>query len=212
MTIKAEIAKVQIGMFAIDGLMAETGEFGIAVPQIADLAQVNRNTAARDLKRLCGNNSKSSISFPKWKTALNRKAVNVVLLEDFHKVIRELDKRGNEAATMIVDALFGLSLQQLFCDAFGIKFEAEERQHWLLKRMATRKEFRPLTDQLKSFGFTEPQQYAKFVYLFQKRLGIESGTRDEQSLEVLVALQSAQVRLTTMMELGVSPWDALAKL
>lgn len=208
MTIEADFAPVQIGTFSIDGLMSETGDFGVAVPQVADYFQFAKNQASRTLKPLLGN----GFQFDKWKSPLNPKPVNVLTIEQLERVVFELALKGNVEAINISRALIGLSLRQLFCDAFGVKFEAEDRQNWLLKRMATRKEFRPLTDQLKAFGFTEPSQYAKFVYLFQKKLGIPSGTRDVQSLEVLTALQSAQVRLTTFMECGLSPWQALEKL
>lgn len=208
MTIKAEIAEVQIGPFVIDGLMSANGDFGVAVPQIAERFQFDKRQATRALKPMLG----EGFQFHKWRTELNPKAVNVITLDDFHKVVRGLDKKGNTTATMLVDELFGLSLHQLFCDAFGIKFEAEDRQQWLVTRMATRKEFRPLTDQLKAFGFAHPQEYAKFVWTFQSKLGIESGTRDTLPVETLVKLQGAQFRLTAFMECGLSPWQALEKL
>lgn len=208
MTIKAEIATVHIGPISMQGLMSENGDFGVAVPQLAEHFQTNKNQASREFKALLG----KGFQFDKWKTPLNPKAVNVLTLDQLQEVIRGMDKRRNAVATMLVDALFGLSLHQLFSDAFGLKFEKQERQLWLNSRLATKHDFRPLTDELKRHGFSESKDYARFVWAFQTKLGIDSGTRDELDYKLLCDLQRAQVRLTTYMECGISPWDALAKI
>ncbi len=208
MTIKAEIATVAFGPLTIQGLMNENGEFGVAVPQVAEHLQFDGNQASRTVKALLG----KGFQFDKWKTPLNPKAVNVITLEAFQDLIRAMDKRGNPAAAAFVDALFGLSLQQIFADAFGQKFEAENRQRYLTTRLSTKHDFRPLTDQLKAHGFESPQDYARFVWAFQTKLGIESGTRDHVDVVTLVRLQGAQVKLTTLMECGVSPWEALKRI
>ena len=191
--------------------MSENGDFGVAVPQVVGLELVPPNRSVKQLEALLGK-AFPSHAIQKWKTPLNSKAVNVIPLDNFQDLIRALDKKGNTAASAFVDAMFGLSMHQLFCDAFGQKFEAEDRQRWLEARMATRHDFRPLTDQLKAYGFEEPKEYARFVWAFQTKLGIESGTRDSIDIKKQVALQGAQVRLTTLMECGVSPWDALKRI
>lgn len=211
MTIKAEIATVQFGPFSIEGLMSQNGDFGVAVPQAVELNLVPPRRSAQQLKALLGKGFESH-DFKQWNTPLSRKPVNVLTLEAFQDLIRAMDKRGNEQATAFVDALFGLSLQQLFSDAFGQKFEAEDRQRYLTTRLATKHDFRPLTDQLKRHGFNQPKDYARFVWGFQAKLGIESGTRDQVDVQTLTKLQGAQVRLTTLMECGYSPWEALKRL
>jgi hypothetical protein len=211
MTIKADVTQVQIGFLSIEGLMSENGDFGVAVPQLASIDFVPPNRSVKQLKALLGE-AFPSHEIQKWKTALNSKEVNVIPLEQFQSLVRVLDKRGNPAASKFVDAMLGLSLHQLFADAFGIKFEQEERQQWLITRMATKHDFRPLTDMLKRYGFTEKREYARFMGAFQTKLGIESGTRDSISIDKLVALQGAQVKLTTLMECGFNPWQALSKI
>ncbi len=211
MTIKAEIATVAFGPLTIEGLMSEDGEFGVAIPQAVDLNLIPPNRSLKQLKALLGEGFQSH-GVQKWTTPLHPKAVNVLTLEAFQDLIRAMDKRGNPAAAAFVDALFGLSLQQIFADAFGQKFEAEDRQRWLTTRLTTKHDFRPLTDQLKAHGFESPQDYARFVWAFQTKLGIESGTRDHVDVVTLVRLQGAQVKLTTLMECGVSPWEALKRI
>ena len=211
MSIKAEITQVPIGSISIEGLMSINGDFGVAVPQLASIDLVPPNRSVKQLESLLGNTFQSHL-IQKWKTELNPKAVNVLPLDQFQNLVRALDKKGNPAATLFIDALLGLSLHQLFCDAFGIKFEAEHRQQWLTTRMRTKHDFRPLTDMLQAFGFVEGKDFARFIWAFQTKLGIESGTRDEISIDKLVALQGAQVRLTTLMECGIAPWTALSKL
>lgn len=211
MTIKAEIAQVKIGPLSIEGLMNENGEFGVAMPQAVSLNLVPPGRSAKQLEALLGAGFQSH-EIMKWKTPINPKAVNVIPLPMFQDMIRILDKKGNIAASAFVDAMFGLSMHQLFCDAFGQKFEAEDRQRWLEARMATRHDFRPLTDQLQQYGFQDSKDYARFIWAFQAKLGIESGTRDSIDIKKQVALQGAQVRLTTLMECGVAPWDALKRM
>ena len=211
MAIKAEIATVQFGPFSIEGLMSQDGDFGVAVPQAVALNIVPPERSQKQLKALVGQGFPSH-GLQKWTTPLNSKPVNVLTLDAFQALIRAMDKRGNEKAAVFVDALFGLSLQQLFSDAFGQKFEAEDRQRYLTTRLATKHDFRPLTDQLKASGFSQPREYARFVWMFQAKLGIESGTRDQVDIQTLTKLQGAQVRLTTLMECGYSPWEALNRM
>lgn len=94
MTIKAEITDVSIGTFTIAGLMNENGEFGVAVPQVADLFEASRNTMSRDLKRLL----EEDLHYEKWKTSLNQKVVNVILLKDFESLLFRMAQSGNAKA------------------------------------------------------------------------------------------------------------------
>ena len=208
MTIKAEITTVSLGAISFQGLMNEDGEFGIAVPQIAEEFQFPNKHASRQLKTLLG----KDFQFSKWKTPLNPKPVNVLDLVGFEKLIFEMALKGNPTAITVSRALIGLSLHQLFSDAFGLKFEKEDRQKWLTTRLATKHDFRPLTDQLKRYGFTEGKDYARFVWMFQSKLDIESGMRDNLPTEKLVELHGMQVKLISYMECGLNPWQALHKI
>jgi hypothetical protein len=208
MTIKADVTQVQIGFLSIEGLMSENGDFGVGLPQVSERFLVPQKNASRDVKALLG----KDFQFLKWKTSLNPKSINVIPLEQWSNLIFELALSGNQKAIELSRLLQGMSWHQLFADAFGIKFEQKERQQLLMTRMATKHDFRPLTDMLKFHGFVEPREYARFIGAFQTKLGIESGTRDSISIDKLVALQGAQVKLTTLMECGFNPWQALSKI
>ena len=127
-------------------------------------------------------------------------------------VLLELTIQGNKDAKTIQRSLVGLSLHQLLCDAFKIKFEVEDRQQWLICRQRTKVTFRLFTDELKKYGFQNPSQYASFVSRFQAKLNIENGTRDFLPLEKLFLLKEAQVKIATYMDCGLTPWEALNKL
>lgn len=84
MTIKAQIATIQIGPLSMEGLMSECGRFGVAVSQYADLFETSRNTASRDLDRLLGETE--AWYFEKWTTPFNQKPVNVLTMDQLFKV------------------------------------------------------------------------------------------------------------------------------
>lgn len=219
------LAKVSIGDLVVDGIcfadsVVFDGEkipekYGVAIPQIFELfggdqgLKLSRpKDATRTLKRLMGESFKSRHFRVK---ELNTKNVNVVSLNCFQQIVTALDRQGNKKAQFFRDLLFGLSLRQLFADAFGEKFEKEERQQWLMLRQETKDTFRPLTDQLKAQGFNEPHEYARFVHAFQSKLGIEDGTRDEQINAKLAQLITMQTKVATLMECGMPPYVALEK-
>ena len=141
----ATVAPVSIGHLAIEGLLAEDGRFFVGVPQVADCFQFLIKNASRDLKALLS----EDFQFLKLRTPLNPKAVNAISLATFEKVLVEFALRGNEFAISMLRDLVGLSLQQLFCDAFGIKFDADDRQEFLRLRQESKRLFWDLTQQIK---------------------------------------------------------------
>lgn len=137
--ITAKVAKVPFGNIEIDGLLFPDGSFGVAIPQLADLSLVQPNRSIKVLESLLGIALSSN---QKAKTELNSKAVNTISLQDFEKLLVRLDRKFHHPlAQELRDQLVGLSITQLFSDAFNIKFEKEERQEWLKKRQATIESF-----------------------------------------------------------------------
>jgi hypothetical protein len=146
-TQKAVIAKVNIGNVEIEGLMLPDGNFGVAIPQISDIFLDTRNYGSQTLNRLMGKDFKTH----KAKTDFNKNVTNYVTLLDFEKVVAHLDRAGNKKAQNFRDDLIGLSLNQLFSDAFNIKFEQQERQNWLKIRQQGKQIRRTLTDSIKDW-------------------------------------------------------------
>ena len=207
--LKAEVTPVKLGdNFSMPGLMDEEGEYYVAVPQIAEVFQFAKDHASRDLKSLLG----KDFQFAKLKTPLNPKGVNALPLEMFGNLVAELSFKGNVNAQKVTRVLMKQSLHQLFCDAFGVRHEAEDRQRWLTTRFNTKHDFRPLTDQLQRCGFKEPWEYGKFVSAMQSKVGIANGGRDFADFETLNKLERCQTKLTAYMDCGLNPWEALEKI
>lgn len=131
-TMKAYVTQVDLGAIEIEGLMDEQGKFYVAVPQISDTFQFPNKHASRDIKALLG----EGFQFPKLSTELHPKAVNAVPLDAFDKLVVKLALKGNELAIAQLDSSNSLNSKQLFSDAFGVKFEKEERQNYLKERKA----------------------------------------------------------------------------
>jgi hypothetical protein len=159
---RAELAIVRIGNLEIEGLMLDDGTFGIAIPQVCTLFQIPIKHASRDIKALLH----GDFQFPKWCSKLHPKAVNVLLLKDFESVLFELALKQNQVAIEFSRTIIGLSLQQLFSDAFCIQFEKEERQDWLKDRQSGKVVRRTLTDAIRDYikAHNVSERYAAFVY------------------------------------------------
>jgi hypothetical protein len=165
--VKAEVAKVQLGTLEIDGILLPDDNFAIAIPQIAILFpyfQDSPNQASQKLKRLMGSDFKTH----KVTTVFNRNATLSISLEQFLELIKSLTLKNDEVATNMLFALAGLSLHQLFCDAFDIHFEKQERQAWLERRDLGKLKRRTVTDStqdwLNNYGYLMTENERKFVW------------------------------------------------
>ena len=145
---KAMIALVNIGSnIEIEGLRLPDGTFAVSVPQVAALFSVRQDHSSRDLKPLLG----EGFQFAKAFSELNPKPVNIISLSQFEIVMMKLDRKGNIKAQELRDALSGLALNELFCDAFGIVSDARTRRAWLDARFKGMEERTSLTDAIKDW-------------------------------------------------------------
>jgi len=160
--VKADIAFVNLGASLIEGLMSEDNQFGVAVPQICSLFQFLNKNAQRDIKTILG----ESFQFLKWRTTLNPKAVNVLLLPDVERLMFELALRQNEEAINLSRTLIGLSLHQLFSDAFNIEFEKEQRNEWLSTRLEGKAVRKTLTEAIRDYVYIHNcnSEYRRFIF------------------------------------------------
>lgn len=88
--------------------------------------------------------------------------------------------------------MVGLSLHQVFSDAFGIKFEAEDRQRWLKQRQLHRQQYHPLlTSWLKvdAGGNSKAVNWGKEINFFKLSAGLPYKPVDTYSEELLQKTQ-----------------------
>lgn len=200
--LSAIVTDVPIGHLTVPGLMAEDNGFYVGVPQVTEQFQIATGQASRDIKALLCN----GFQFDKLKTPLNPKAINAIPLDKFEVLILELALRGNPTAIDFSRMLIGLSLHQLFADAFKVKFEQEERQEFLRWRQITRTDFHPvLTDSIQRNINPKPHEWGKYIKQFQDSQGVKSGTRDELPPEKLARLAMAQNTAAVLLDTGL-PW------
>ncbi|HEY9702884.1 MAG TPA: GIY-YIG nuclease family protein [Allocoleopsis sp.] len=101
-SIKATSAKINLGFAVIDGLMLPSGEYAIAVPQIADLFSIDRNRASTYFKRLMGDD----LNLIPVKTSLNRNKINAVSMDNFNRIVLFLAQKGNAQAMSFWNNLY----------------------------------------------------------------------------------------------------------
>ena len=218
-TQKAKVAPVKLSQdLEIEGLLLPSGSYAIAYPQIADLfitgdvekdgILTSKSQLSQSLKRLCGEDFKTD----KAKTEFNKNVTTVVSLPQFEIILAKLDRAGNKQAQQVRDELSGLGLRQKFADAFGEKFEVEERQEWLTQRNEHKKQFQPhLTDWLKEDG-VEGRQYAMEVNHFKRNAGCPQKPLKEYTPEELRKLNTAEGQYHILREIGMDHEDASTKI
>ena len=90
-TKKAVVTTVKVSHIEFEGLMLPNGGYAIAISQLDALGLIRQNKASKDLKALLGN----SFQLDKTISELNPRAVNIISLSDFKKLLIKLDRKGN---------------------------------------------------------------------------------------------------------------------
>lgn len=131
MTTTAYETQVAFGSYSLTGLMDEQGTYYIDTPILIKEGLLTRQDhASRDLKTLLG----KEFGLAKLRVEYRNTSVTAIALKDFEVLLAKLDRKGNKAAQKLRDDLVGLSLHQLFSDAFNVTFGKKERQQWLTQR------------------------------------------------------------------------------
>ena len=216
-TTKAVVATVKFGSLEIEGLMLPDGSYAIAARQVAELISAHPAQASRQLKLALSKGSERNTSFLKIKTDRNNARTNsnpetILTLEQFSKALTELAFNGNKKARDIVRVISGLSLRQLFADAFGEKFEVEERQEWLKQRMAHRQQFHPCLTKWLQMDGVEGKQYGKQVNLFKTKAKCPLKSVAEYNSDELHQLNNAEVRYDVLRRTGMDHAEAISYL
>ncbi|TVQ54030.1 MAG: hypothetical protein EA366_12270 [Spirulina sp. DLM2.Bin59] len=130
-TRKAVTLAVDFGFTTIEGLMLPSGEYAIAVSQIAALIGTSKNTASRDFKRLLGEGFRSS----KVATDQGNQRINALPLDVFLDLLYALAKQGNPVADALARAFMHEAPQRRFDTAAGVKVSEAEYNATLKQRM-----------------------------------------------------------------------------
>ena len=167
---KALVATINYAGFKFEGLKLMTGEYAIAASQIARLFKFDQNQASRTIKRMIG----KDFQFDQWKSTLNAKAVNVILLNDFGRLVNAIARttekayiNGKELAYAIQDASVTTTIEQAFDIAFNNKQKLENYQKALENRVAGKVNRRSLTDSIKDYKIINshlPKDYLDNLY------------------------------------------------
>lgn len=198
--------------------MDEQGNYYVAVPQLEELKLIDADSVrqrhgARKVKSLLSKDSKANPFATKLKTEFNSKPVNCITLDQFSVFIVQSAKEGNERAQSFALDLVGLSLHQLFSDAFGVKFDEEDRQKWLQHRQVHKKGFHPkYTSWLKFDGITEPRDYAKEVNRLKLCADLPLKPVDEYDADELWRLNEVESNYNMVRKLGHSHAESLRYL
>ena len=231
--IHAKISSVKIGSLTIQGLLFSDGSFGVAIPQLVDLGlisfgtpKITKNYASQSLKRLLGGDFRPH----KVKVDSFNQLINALTLLQFEQLLVKLDRNGHKPAQEFRDALVGLSLVQLFHDAFGLEFAAIDRQNWLKARMESKALFWELTDSIKQYHLSrgvEPKFYhysnamdainrglfGKTAKEMRAELGVTEGlTRDNFGDKALRWLTTVQETAARYVNEGKEPQQAVTEV
>lgn len=229
----AIVAQVPFGTIEIEGLMFENGEFGVALQQTATLFQLRPDNAQKTVKSKLG----KDFSFVPAKTNREetegkrvRSKENTLALKDFERLVRKFDREGVELAQEMVDALFGLSLHQIFCDAFKVKFEADDRQEFLRTRLQGKVERRNLTDAIQDryldhhpevekvpfYEFSNPSDALNRLltgypakYWYEKFSCGKDELRDKWGVPQLRRIETVEAIAQTKIDGGMNPTEAI---
>lgn len=208
MTEKARITPLLIGKIQINGLMLPSGEFGILTSQIASLFSIPPHNSTRTFKRLLG--KKSGFLQVKVIEHQTKKAMGYVTLSEFETIVAKLDRAGNKEAQLFRDSLVGLSLTQLWSDAFGVKFEKQQRLEYLEARQEHRQRFHvSLTPYWKKDGCVG-EDYMHRVIEFKEVCSLPTlkSVNDYNETELRI-LNIQEIKYQTLRDIGVSHEDAL---
>jgi hypothetical protein len=117
----AKSAPVPYGYFVIEGFLLETGEFAIAANEVESIFQLPPNSVNQWLEHSLGESSGFyKIMIDNDIYHRENRPENAFSLTVFEKLLRKLDKEGNELAQSMLDALVGLSIRQLWSDSFNL--------------------------------------------------------------------------------------------
>ena len=153
---KGKVADVLLANgVTVKGLRFGKGQYAIALTQfwvLIDEKIARQKNELRQSKALLGKNFQPV----KASTELNSNKAYVLNLKEFELLLAKADRAGYKVAQDLRDDLVGLSLEQLFADAFNDQFEKEEREDWIEARAKGKRTRRSLTDLIQKYILEHP--------------------------------------------------------
>lgn len=160
-----------IGDYKIPCLLMPDGkEFRIAVSQTnSTLKLTTPNNATKAVKALL---PKGSQLLQKVSSNLHPSKVNTISLLQFEHVVLAGVQANNPVAIEIAGMCIGNTLTARAHDAFGIKYDAEEREAFLKARALHKEQYRPLFTDWASIDGCEGLDYVKRLGSLKKKAGL----------------------------------------
>lgn len=228
---KGNSTTVQMGPISVVAVLTDDGNLYVTVQSLATLFQLTPNHATKTVKALLGEAS----SLPQISLegeGPNKSKNNCIALSDFERVLFELVLRGNPQAIELSRALIGLSLTQLFSDAFGLKFDGDDRRKYLELRMKSKGTRRSFTDEAQLYYRAKhgkdpsgPYYAALTNKVYQKLFGetaeelktkfkVPKGKllRDYLPEKMLHQVEASETMLCRWLDNGLSPDEAMDRL
>ena len=229
--LSATVSKMNLGSIEFDALLGSNvgadgkAQFYIGVSQVALLFSTIPDNATRDAKALLGKGSE----LVKIRTNLSNNPANCLTFAQFEIAIVKLTAKGNPIASELNLACLSMSLYQRACDSFGIHFEKEDRNAWLLDRAAGKVARNKLTDAIKQwldthevsdtdrkFAYARTSDLLNLALTGQRashwitELGIgKDGLRDRFSTEALEEYKAIEAIAAKRIRKGVDPMQAV---
>ena len=224
---RAKVTTIDFGSFQVQGFLAVDASFAVSLSLTCPLFQSFTSNYLREVKALMG---KGFQSF-KMATEINPKAVDCISLPQLETLIlRLIIEKKDARAIEFAELAIGMTLNQRFSDAFGVKFDKEERDAWFQARAIGIFERNNLTDGILRYLKANPERseaYQKFVYpncsdalnlaltgqkakYWRDSLGLDkNGLRDVWSEKMLDRLKTLEELAGRKIDKGLEPLEAV---
>ncbi len=160
MITKAHKTMVRIGTAEIEGYLSSDGKtFGMSQTQVIVLSGVTKDTSQASKRYIEISKTNVAKTLVPSGFVVHRKVeiegqserVNLVELESVSPFLTVCLALGHIDAARPLALFSGAMLHQLFCDAFGLKFEVAERQEYLRQRMESKDFYFDLSGEISSW-------------------------------------------------------------
>lgn len=214
---------VQIGHLSVDGYMLPDGTLGMSQAQLVSLINADKRNWSRYIKSKVAQTLNLStfelVAAKQESTTVGTKSLKIVPLDYIVPILTLFALKGNHPSLELIGQLAGLGLHQIFCDAFKVKFEQEERQAWLSERQDGKQVRREFTDAIKwyidngkevNYGLLTLETYKNTGLLSQYNRYDGKKFRDTLSEKELTKLKDFELVVATyIQDLGMEPVAAM---